>query len=156
MFFQILNKFTSNGKQPEINRGLALATLFIQLANADNDYSSEEHELIIKILVNRYKVERSEAEKIIDEAKVLERDMSDTMQITREIKSIIPYEERSGLVRDLWQIIMADNKRSNEENNFMRLVIKLLGITDKLSAQIRREVVNSSLAKNKPEETRGE
>ena len=59
------------------------------------------------------------------------------------------------MVRDLWQIIMADNKRSNEENNFMRLVIKLLGITDKLSAQIRREVVNSSLAKNKPEETRG-
>ena len=68
MFFQILNKFTSNGKQPEINHGLALATLFIQLANADNDYSSEEHELIIKILVNRYNVERSEAEKIIDQA----------------------------------------------------------------------------------------
>ena len=156
MFFQILNKFTSNGKQPEINHGLALATLFIQLANTDNDYSSEEHELIITILENRYKVERREAEKIIDEAMVLERDMSDTMQITREIKSIIPYEERSGLVRDLWQIIMADNHRSNEENNFMRLVIKLLGITDKLSAQIRREVINPSLAKNKPDETRGE
>ena len=45
--------------------------------------------------------------------------MSDTMQITREIKNTIPYEERSGVVRDLWQIIMADNKRSNEENNFI-------------------------------------
>ena len=50
---------------------------------------------------------------------------------------------------------MADNKRSNEENNFMRLVIKLLGITDKLSAQIRREVINPSLTNNKPDETRG-
>ncbi len=155
MFFQILNKFTPNDKQPEINHGLALATLFIQLANTDNDYSSEENELIITILVNRYKVERSAAEKIIDEAKALEKEMSDTMQITREIKSVIPYEERSGLVRDLWQIIMADNKRSNEENNFMRLVIKLLGITDKLSAQIRREVINPSLTNNKPDETRG-
>ena len=112
--------------------------------------------MIITILENRYKVERKEAKKIIEEAKYLERDMSDTMQITREIKNTIPYEERSGVVRDLWQIIMADNKRSNEENNFMRLVIKLLGITDKLSAQIRREVVNSSLAKNKPDETIGE
>ena len=156
MFFQVLKKLAANGKKPEVNHGLALATLFIQLANTDNDYSSEEHELIITILENRYKIERKEAKKIIEEAKYLERDMSDTMQITREIKNTIPYEERSGVVRDLWQIIMADNKRSNEENNFMRLVIKLLGITDKLSAQIRREVVNSSLAKNKPEETRGE
>ena len=156
MFFQILKKLTANGKKPEINHGLALATLFIQLANTDNDYSSEEHELIIKILENRYKIERKEAKKIIEEAKYLERDMSDTMQITREIKNTIPYEERSGVVRDLWQIIMADNKRSNEENNFMRLVIKLLGITDQLSAQIRREVINSSLAENKPDETRGE
>ena len=147
---------TANGKKPEINHGLALATLFIQLANTDNDYSSEEHELIITILENRYKVERKEAKKIIEEAKYLERDMSDTMQITREIKNTIPYEERSGVVRDLWQIIMADNKRSNEENNLMRLVIKLMGKTDNLSALIRREVMNSSLAKNKPDETRGD
>ena len=156
MFFRILKKLTANGKKPEVNHGLALATLFIQLANTDNDYSSEEHELIITILENRYKVERKEARKIIEEAKNVERDMSDTMQITREIKNTIPYEERSGVVRDLWKIIMADNKRSNEENNFMRLVIKLLGITDQLSAQIRREVINSSLAENKPDETRGE
>ena len=156
MFFRILKKLTANGKKPEINHGLALATLFIQLANTDNDYSSEEHELIITILENRYKVERKEARKIIEEAKNVERDMSDTMQITREIKNTIPYEERSGVVRDLWKIIMADNERSNEENNFMRLVIKLLGITDQLSAQIRREVINSSLAENKPDETRGE
>ena len=156
MFFQILKKLTANGKKPEVNHGLALATLFIQLANTDNDYSSEEHELIITILENRYKVERKEARKIIEEAKNVERDMSDTMQITREIKNTIPYEERSGVVRDLWKIIMADNERSNEENNFMRLVIKLLGITDQLSAQIRREVINSSLAENKPDETQGE
>ena len=156
MFFRILKKLTANGKKPEVNHGLALATLFIQLANTDNDYSSEEHELIITILENRYKVERKEARKIIEEAKNVERDVSDTMQITREIKNTIPYEERSGVVRDLWKIIMADNERSNEENNFMRLVIKLLGITDQLSAQIRREVINSSLAENKPDETRGE
>ena len=156
MFFQILKKLTANGKKPEVNHGLALATLFIQLANTDNDYSSEEHELIITILENRYKVERKEARKIIEEAKNVERDRSDTMQITREIKNTIPYEERSGVVRDLWKIIMADNERSNEENNFMRLVIKLLGITDQLSAQIRREVINSSLAENKPDETQGE
>ena len=32
--------------------------------NTDNEYSSEEHELIITILENRYKVERKEAKKI--------------------------------------------------------------------------------------------
>ena len=87
MFFRVLKNLAANGKKPEINHGLALATLFIQLANTDNDYSSEEHELIITILENRYKIERKEAKKIIEEAKYLEKDMSDTMQITREIKN---------------------------------------------------------------------
>ena len=65
-------------------------------------------------------------------------------KITKEIKGIIPYEERIEIIRDLWQIIMVDQERSNEENNFMRLIVKMLGVSDKLNAQIRMDVIKSN------------
>ena len=143
MFFQILKNISSENKTPKINHGLALAVLFIQLAKADDDYSYNEYELILKILENRYKITRKEAEEILSQADDLEKNTSDTMQITREIKNFVPYEERSDILRDLWEITMSDSKRSNEENNFIRLVTKLLGMSDKLSAQIRIEVLDA-------------
>ena len=147
MFLKIFNNIIKKQKEPKTSQGLALATLFIQLAKVDNDFSKEEYQLISSILEKRYGITRSEAETIIKEAEVIETDASDTMQITREVKSAIPYEDRLEILRDLWQIIMADNNRSNEENNFMRLVTKLLGLSDKLSGQIRNEVERISTDK---------
>ena len=150
MFLKILKNMTSSDIKPTSNKGLALATLFLQLARADNDYSNDEHEMILTVLEDRYKITKIEAEKILATATTIEKDTTDTVQITREIKSVIPYEERAGILADLWRIIMADKKRSNEENNFMRLVTKLLGMPDRLSAQIRMEVVRTSQKKNNP------
>ena len=144
MFLKILNNITKKQNEPKVSQELALATLFIQLAKVDNDFSDEEYKIISTILEKRYGVTKSESEAIIKEAEIIETDSSDTMQITREVKSTIPYEDRLEILRDLWQIIMADNYRSNEENNFMRLVTKLLGMSDKLSGQIRGEVERSS------------
>ncbi len=144
MFLKILNNITKKQNEPKVSQELALATLFIQLAKVDNDFSDEEYRIISTILEKRYGVTKSESEAIIKEAEIIETDSSDTMQITREVKSTIPYEDRLEILRDLWQIIMADNYRSNEENNFMRLVTKLLGMSDKLSGQIRGEVERSS------------
>ena len=148
MFLKILDSIKSNLKQqnsePTAQKGLALAILFVQLAKIDNDFSTEEHQLIIKILQERYSIDKTEARKMIQEAETVEQETSDTVQITKEIKGIIPYEERLEIIRDLWQIIMVDQERSNEENNFMRLIVKLLGVSDKLNAQIRMDVIKSN------------
>ena len=147
MFLKILNNISKKQEETKKSQGVALAALFIQLAKVDNDFSDEEYQLISGIIEKRYGVTKSESETIIKEAEIIETDSSDTMQITREVKSVIPYEDRLEILRDLWKIIMADNHRTNEENNFMRLVTKLLGMSDKLSGQIRKEVERSSAHK---------
>ena len=144
MFLKIFNNITKKQKETKTSQSVALATLFIQLAKVDNDFSDEEYQLISSILEKRYGVTKGETDAIIKEAEIMESEASDTMQITREVKNIIPYEDRLEILRDLWIIIMADNHRTNEENNFRRLVTKLLGMSDKLSGQIRKEVERSS------------
>ena len=59
------------------------------------------------------------------------------MQLTKRIKSEIPYEKRQELAVDLWSLVLTDNVRSPEENNFMRLCVKLIGVNDVESAQAR-------------------
>ena len=64
------------------------------------------------------------------------------MQITREIKKDIPFEYRIALAEDLWSIILADTKRTDDENSFMRTCIKLIGVNDVDSAKARQVVLN--------------
>jgi uncharacterized tellurite resistance protein B-like protein len=40
----------------------------------------------------------------------------------------------------LWQVVMADGHRSDEENALLRLVANLIGVTDKDSALARQRV----------------
>ena len=74
---------------------------------------------------------------------LLEKNTSDTVQITKVIKDKIPYEDRIELIEDLWTVVLSDDKRDDEEDSFMRLCVKLLGINDKDSALARRKVQNN-------------
>ena len=67
---------------------------------------------------------------------------------TREIKKDIPFEYRKALAEDLWSIILADTKRTDDENSFMRTCIKLIGVNDVDSAKARQAVINRIRAAN--------
>ena len=84
----IKSNVTQHNSEPTVQKGLALAILFVQLAKIDNDFSTEEHQLIIKILQDRYSIDKTEATKMIQEAETVEQETSDTVQITKEIKGI--------------------------------------------------------------------
>ena len=67
----------------------------------------------------------------------MEPEIRDNVQITKLIKSQIPYEDRQDLLTNLWIIILADGQRTAEENSFMRLISKLIGVNDVDSAIAR-------------------
>ena len=50
------------------------------------------------------------------------------------------YEDRLKVIEALWKVVLADGKRTSEENALLRLVTNLLGISDKDSALARQRV----------------
>ena len=87
------------------------------------------------------KPKKSLGQNFLIDHNVLEQ-IIDTVQITKQIKKDIPFEERQVLAEDLWSIILADLTRSEDENSFMRTCIKLIGVNDVDSALARRAVMD--------------
>ncbi len=137
MFNEIKKFFGNPEKENENSAEIILASLFVRVAKVDFDYSSNEIEFIDNLLMKRFSRTKDEAANIRIKAEIVEQETTDTVQLTKIIKSEIPYEKRQELAVDLWSLVLTDNVRSPEENNFMRLCVKLIGVNDVESAQAR-------------------
>ena len=65
---------------------------------------------------------------------------ADTVRFTRLLKTMIPLDDRAGVIEALWEVALADGNRGAEEDAQIRLASNLLGINDRDSALARRRV----------------
>ncbi len=119
----------------------ALTALLIRLAREDGHYAQSEKDVIRQIVTARFD---ADIDTLLSDAETFEAEAGDTVRITRLIKDGVPYEGRIEVVEALWQVVLADNHRSDEENAFLRLVISLLGVTDQESGLARRRVATAA------------
>lgn len=123
---------------PDPDARLALAALLVRVARTDGLYAAEEVERIEKILMTRYKLNPFEVIDLRRRAEGLEQEAPDTVRFTRALKDSIPLEDRTALVEALWSVVLADGLRDEGEDQLMRLLSKLLGVTDVNSARARK------------------
>lgn len=116
---------------------LALVALLVRIARSDSDYCDQEKTLIEKIIAERYGLSIDTACTLRQQGENLESQAPDTVRFTRALKYAVPYEHRLDIVTALWQVVLVDNVRSDEENTLLRLITDLLGISDQDSARAR-------------------
>ncbi|MDG2474822.1 MAG: TerB family tellurite resistance protein [Paracoccaceae bacterium] len=148
MFKNLLKLLNNKTETPEDTAQELFACLLVRAARIDNEYSNSEKMQIDKILEDKFDVTQIRAAEIRMAGEKLESNTVDTVQITREIKKDVPFEHRKALAEDLWSIILADTKRTDDENSFMRTCIKLIGVNDVDSAKARHAVLNRNQSKN--------
>lgn len=119
---------------------LALTALLVRIARADGTYAPQEIARIDKITAQRFDLGPFEASKLRSDAEALEREAPDTVRFTRAIKDAVAYEDRIGVVEALWQVVLADGERDDEEDALVRLAANLLGINDRDSALARQRI----------------
>jgi len=112
----------------------------VRLARADGDYQQIEADRIDKILSKRYGLSPFEVSSLRRECETLETEAPDTVRFTRAIKDAVPYEDRRAVISAMWEIVLADGERDDEENSLMRMVAPMLGVTDQDSNAARRTI----------------
>ena len=117
---------------------LALAALLVRIARTDGLYAAEEVERIDRVLAQYHGLDPFAAASLRTEAENLEREAPDTVRFTRALKQAVAVEDRSLLMTALWSVAVADGLRDAEEDQLMRMVANLLGLTDVDSAQARQ------------------
>lgn len=143
MFQNLLQRLLAPApaRLPDAEARLALAALLIRVAKSDNLYSAEEVERIDRALSARFGLDAFETGRLRAKAEILESEAPDTVRFTRALKEAVPLEERAGLMEVLWSVALADGQRDMLEDQLLRIVSNLLGLTDVESARARHQAV---------------
>lgn len=142
MFGDLIKRLTAPAPEilPDEDARRALAALLVRVAKADGQYDAAEISHIDQVLATRYALNPIDAAKLRAEAEEIERDAPDTVRFTRAIKDAVPLDEREAVIGALWQVVLADGVRETHEDQLMRMVAPMLGLSDQDSNRIRRAV----------------
>ena len=117
---------------------IKIGALLIHAAKIDEDYSSEEEEIIkealLKICNNKKKIDE-----ILIKAKDLEENSNQILDFTKEVKNM-DNKMKIEIIETLWQIIYSNKNADMYETSLMRKLGGLLYIDNKIMGDIKEKI----------------
>ena len=115
-----------------------IASLLIHAAKIDENYTSNEEDIIRKALIE-VGAEEENLEKLLNEAKIREANSVQILDFTREVKNMDD-NNKIKIVETLWRIIYSNNEADIFETNLMRRLTGLLYIDSNLMGSIKEKI----------------
>ena len=136
----IFKFFKKNNEKPSSNEEpINIACLLIHAAKIDENYTSEEKEIIKKTVKKLYP-ELNNLDDVVSKAEQKENDSNHIQEFTQDVKSL-SVENKTIIVETLWKIILSDGKSDIYENNLMRRLAGLLYLDDKIVGEIKVKIL---------------
>ena len=132
MFFKKIDKKEEN------NFIIKVCALLIHAAKIDENYTDKEEDIIKKTLLE-LGLEYKNITKIIQDAKMIEKNSNQILDFTKEIKNL-PEIDKIKIVEALWSIIYSNEDADMYETNLMRRLAGLLYIDSKTMGDIKERV----------------
>jgi uncharacterized tellurite resistance protein B-like protein len=108
---------------------LATAALMIEVARADYQEKSEEHEAINRLLNGHFDLTAEETASLIELAEEEARDLTSYHQFTSLINGNYGQPERIRIIELLWQVANADGEIEKYEDHLIRKIADLLYVS---------------------------
>ena len=138
----ILKFFNNNSEKSNTNEeSINVACLLIHAAKIDENYTSEEKEIIKKTVKKLYP-NLDNLDDVISKAEQKENDSNHIQEFTKNVKSLST-ENKIIIIETLWRIILSDGKSDIYENNLMRRLAGLLYLDDKIVGEAKIKVLNN-------------
>ena len=135
------------GKKKDIKKEnsyfVKIASLLIHAAKIDEEYSSEEENIIKRALI-KLGANKNEIDDLIASAKSYEENANQILEFTREIKTM-DEKNKIEIIKSLWQIIYSDKNADIYEANLMRRLSGLLYIDSKTMGDIKEQIKKEKL-----------
>ena len=138
----ILKFFNKNNEKTDANlESINIACLLIHAAKIDENYTSEEKEIVKKTVKKLYP-DLDNLDEVVSKAEQKENDSNHIQEFTKEVKSL-NLENKIIIVETLWRIILSDGKSDIYENNLMRRLAGLLYLDDKIVGETKVKILNN-------------
>ena len=133
MIFKFFNK--NNEKFDTNEESINIACLLIHAAKIDENYTSEEKEIVKKTVKKLYP-NLDNLDAIVSKAEQKENNSNHIQEFTKDVKSL-SMENKIIIIETLCRIILSDGKSDIYENNLMRRLAGLLYLDDKIVGETK-------------------
>jgi uncharacterized tellurite resistance protein B-like protein len=111
----------------EDNR-LAEAALLFHVIAVDGEIRPEERSKMLEVLGRQYDFTEKEIDQIFDAAEKADQEAVDLYRFTAVLKKSLDRDQRISIVERLWEVVFADGKMHEFEDNVVWRIAQLLEV----------------------------
>lgn len=125
---------------------LAACALLLELAHADDEFSTPERAHIGAVLQRHFGLDAETARELMELAEVQRQQSSDYYQFTRLIVARYDLGQRMVLAEIMWGVILSDGRITEHESYLVRKLGHLLDLSPAYLSQARAAVAGNETA----------
>lgn len=122
---------------------LAVAALLVHLAAVDGSAKPEERDAVKGALMDYYELAEDEVEELIEEATRRDAESVDFYRFTSALSSL-ESQERIEIIRMMWQVVFADKKNHELEDNMVWRIAELIGVSARDRTTLRAQMARGA------------
>jgi uncharacterized tellurite resistance protein B-like protein len=125
---------------------LAAAALLVHAATIDGDMSQSEGDKLRAIIKKNFTLDDAATAELIDKATAVERESVDLYHFTHQLNRSLNEVGRARIIEMMWEIVYADGRRDELEDNLLWRAADLLGVSPEERIALRRRIGGEDIA----------
>ncbi len=122
---------------------LAAAALLVHAAAIDGNVSQVERDKLHATVKRRFGLDDGAADELIDKATVAELEAVDLYHFTSVLNRTLEEEGRARIIEMMWEIVYADGRRDELEDNLLWRAADLLGVSPRQRIELRQRIAKA-------------
>jgi uncharacterized tellurite resistance protein B-like protein len=123
---------------------LAAVALLVHAAAIDGDMSQPERDKLHAVVKSRFALDDTLTNELIDKATAAEHEAVDLYHFTSLLNRVLDEDGRAKVVEMMWQIVYADGRRDELEDNLLWRAADLLGVSPRERIELRQRIANAA------------
>jgi uncharacterized tellurite resistance protein B-like protein len=147
-FRNFVADFVEGDKHPsqfaEDDYRLAAAALLVHAAAVDGEMSQSERDKLHAIVKRRFALDEAATDELIDKATQAEQEAVDLYHFTSSLNRTLDEAGRAKVIEMMWEIVYADGRRDELEDNLLWRAADLLGVSSRERIELRRRIAGKA------------
>jgi uncharacterized tellurite resistance protein B-like protein len=143
-FKHFVTDFVDGGKHPsqfgEDDYRLAAAALLVHTAAIDGDVTQSERDTLRGLIKQRFNLDDAATDELIEKAAAAEHEAVDLYHFTHLLNRTLDEEGRARVIEMMWEIVYADGRRDELEDNLLWRAADLLGVSPRERIELRQRI----------------
>ena len=147
-FKNFVAEFVDGGKHPdqfaEDDYRLAAAAMLVHAAAIDGEMSQSERDKLHAVIKQRFALDDATTDELITKATAAEHEAVDLYHFTYQLNRVLDEEGRAKIVEMMWEIVYADGRCDELEDNLLWRTADLMGVSPRERIELRQRIAKEA------------